>query len=656
LLPLAKAARRRPSIAIARLLSSATSASAKFQRRSVRILYGSQTGTAELFARQLAESLDDEESVSSVSVRGLDEAASPGEVLAPGELNLLLTSCAGKGEPPDNARRFHEWITAAATDDPSSAKLSDEVEFAVFGLGNQAAHPNNYNVVGKEFDARLEELGARRVKALGLGDDGGCLEDDFDRWSAEVAEMIAADSSSPSEAVESSSDGDGEVVEQSERKSEAAAAEPEAATIALLASTKRRAVALDPPKNRVVRRDLFHLTGSNRFYADGTAKLKVIDNHLLTSDGGDTSLHEIRVSLGVDYADEEREAPSYRTGDHLLVYPRNSEAIVAAYVELLGVDPHAIVSDDHDDVDEGSYPHPTGITVAETLSHCVDLGALPSPGVCRAILGRKQLDYLHEIANPRRTILDLCRQSGTKLSLEDFLHSAAPMKPRYYSIASSNLSHPDEVHLVFRPVHYVTGLGYLREGVCTSFLAHKGAQTKDHGAACLPALISPNPGFRLPGDPRIPVLFIGAGCGVAPLRGFIEERMARAKRDDVGPATLFVGFRTPQDEVYRDLTRKALEAGALTGTEVAYASGCDRPGQCEMNVADLLRREGKFVWDHFGAGGHAYVCGGARTFGAATEAVLLDVFQEYGNMDFDAALQHLRDLVEEGRLAEDLAN
>lgn len=610
----------------------------------IRILYGSQTGTAQLFAHQLAEGLEDE-GAEDVTVQGLDEEP-PNEILAPGNLNLVISSCAGKGEPPDNARKFYDWVM----NDPN-ARLPADVNFAVFGLGNESAHPNNYNVIGKRFDARLEELGGHRVKEMGLGDDGECIEGDFDEWMDEISKLIT--SSSSAESVDASASTDKEVVEEAaQQQPPRDEAESTTDTTRLIETKKHPTLVLDPAKGEVIRRDLFHLTGTNRFYAENTAKLKVIDNHLLTSDAGEASLHEITVSLGLDYANHDHRL-KYETGDHFLVYPRNSEAIVNAYVDMLGVDPHAVISEKNNE----SYPHPRGITIAETLNHCIDLGAPPTPKFSRLILGRRELNFVTEIANPRRTVIDLCHQAGAKLSLEDFLYNAVPMKPRYYSIASSDRKCPDEIQLVYRPVHYMTSLGYLREGVCTSFMSHKGVMQKGgHDIACLPALISPNPSFRLPGNHKTPVLFIGGGCGVAPIRAFVQERIIRANHHDMGPATLFLGYRNPQDEVYQHLVQRALKVGALTEAEIVYSSGCDAPEQCQMLVSDLVRLKGDHVWNHVQNGGHLYMCGGARTFGAAIEAALLDIFMERGNWDFDDALKYLRGLAEEGRLAEDLAN
>lgn len=93
-----------------------------------------------------------------------------------------------------------------------------------------------------------------------------------------------------------------------------------------------------------------------------------------------------------------------------------------------------------------------GLTVFETLTHCVDLGALPSPSFARMLIGKKDIDYKSEVAYPRRTVLDLALQYERKMSLEDLLYQVTPMKPRYYSIASSNIKHPNEIRLVYRRV------------------------------------------------------------------------------------------------------------------------------------------------------------------------------------------------------------
>ena len=51
-----------------------------------------------------------------------------------------------------------------------------------------------------------------------------------------------------------------------------------------------------------------------------------------------------------------------------------------------------------------------------------------------------------------------------------------------------------------------------------------------------------------------------------------------------------------------------------------------------------------------------FVCGGARTFGAAMENVLLESLQEHKSFTFEEAEEYLRQMLHEGRLCEDLAD
>ncbi len=57
------------------------------------------------------------------------------------------------------------------------------LNFAVFALGNKTYE--HFNEMGKFTDKRLEEVGARRLHKLGMGDDDANLEDDFITWKEE---------------------------------------------------------------------------------------------------------------------------------------------------------------------------------------------------------------------------------------------------------------------------------------------------------------------------------------------------------------------------------------------------------------------------------------------------------------------------------------
>eukprot|EP00980_Cylindrotheca_fusiformis_P013212 scaffold3359_cov123-Cylindrotheca_fusiformis.AAC.16 len=687
--------------------SSSASAASESAIDSINIYYASQGGTSQLFAHQLAEGIEEEVAAAAaasvdtagtipVDIKSLDEQSPENflEQFAATNKNLhfFLVSCAGVGEPPDNGREFYNYfISSTTTKDGGSNDISPlpNFRYAVFGLGNQRAHPNHYNVIGKRLNERFQKLGAQQLLPLGLGDDGDCIDDDFDQWMEQTLEFIQKTLSSKEETNSILSEAGTTATTSDDHESPAEADVLEAdyggddrktineqriecpAGIATSPDGTRRMslkyppLLLEPATRDVVSADLFHLqNGKQQFYSKETLPLTVRNNRLLTTDSGESGLLEIEVDIlgreGGTFLHGNNEDLSYTTGDHLLVYPRNSNAIVQGYVDILDVDPHARIVNGSND----SYPHPTGISIMETLVHCIDLGALPSPALSRFILGRKTVDYKREIAEPRRTIIDLLHETGTKLSLEDFLYMATPMRPRYYSIASSSVKHPSEIQLTYRPVKYMTSKGYLREGVCTSFLSHKGAmqqQSKDGEspkiqASRIPASIVRNDSFRLPINPETPVLMIGGGCGVAPIKAFLQERVFQSGTQQYGPGILFMGYRNPQDEVYKDLVHQAMTTGALTESKVVYSSGCSSPDQRCMMVSELVKEEGEKVWNHFESGGHTYLCGGAWNFGTAIKAELLEIVQAHGNMDFEAAEQYLRNLSDQQKLSADLAD
>jgi NADPH-ferrihemoprotein reductase len=604
----------------------------------------------------------------------------------------------GKNSPPTNADAVDTHNQCPHESSTSSS--SSDLEYTVFGLGNQQAHPNYYNVIAKGLDQRLEELGARRVQRLGLGDDGDCIEDDFDHWMDEFLGLLKKRHDTGGEPTAVAADIDKEEIDDSpaeaileedvllqETTTNQADTAPRISCPGATTpdgtrriSKKYPTLLLSQPESDVCRDDLFHLQGTKaEFYKSNTAKLHVLSNKILSPNAGEQALNEMRVSLqdfSLDNGTDD--SLGYRTGDHLVVYPRNSQCIVEAYLNhvLEEVDPHAIIvkvkgsgggGRESDGGDDDSYPYPRGLTVYETLSHCIDLGALPPPALARQILGRKKLEYKAEIANPRRTVIDLMLEhnNGNKLSLEDLFYRMVPMKPRYYSIASSNIATPDEIRLTFRQAKYMTSRGVMREGVATSFMTRKGvgggADTTaddDDYSNCghLPAYVHSNPTFRLPEDPKVPIMMIAGGCGVAPIRAFVDERIALQEPNKLGPGSLYLGFRNPSDAVYQSLIDKAMECGALTEAKVCFDHGCSKPNQQCMRVSELLRSDGEKVWEHIESGGFTYLCGGARTFGAAIESQLLEIFKEHGNMTLDEGAAYLRKLVESGRLMEDLAD
>ena len=136
---------------------------------SLTILFGSQTGTAEKIARQIAK-----QSKSHGCAPKVVDASTHATIDWAAEANLLIvTSTYGDGDMPDNAQNLWQWLQNA-TGTPFA-----HLKFAVLALGD--SNYEKFCAAGKKFDQRLEELGAKRIHP--------CVECDVD-YEAKAKEWI----------------------------------------------------------------------------------------------------------------------------------------------------------------------------------------------------------------------------------------------------------------------------------------------------------------------------------------------------------------------------------------------------------------------------------------------------------------------------------
>lgn len=146
----------------------------KYPKGKMSIYFGSQTGTAEGFARVLME----ESKKQGFDAATIDLEDFDADVLASTPLAVFLMATYGEGEPTDNAATFSKWMKN--NDDSISPNYLSNVKFCVFGLGNKQYE--HFNRMGKLTDECLGKLGGKRIMDVGLGDDDGALEDDFENW------------------------------------------------------------------------------------------------------------------------------------------------------------------------------------------------------------------------------------------------------------------------------------------------------------------------------------------------------------------------------------------------------------------------------------------------------------------------------------------
>lgn len=226
---------------------------------------------------------------------------------------------------------------------------------------------------------------------------------------------------------------------------------------------------------------------------------------------------------------------------------------------------------------------------------------------------------------------------------EAFLECLEPLQPRLYSISSSPLATPGELHLTVDAVRYDIA-DRRRLGVASTFLADRLAP-----GSTLRVYLQKAHGFGLPADPETPIIMVGPGTGIAPFRSFLWHRCA-AKAP--GKAWLFFGHqREATDFFYRDEIEGFLANGALTKLSTAWS----RDGGKKVYVQDRMREAGAELWGWLANdGAHFYVCGDAKRMAKDVETAVMALAMEHGRMGEAEAQKFLGDLKATGRYQADV--
>jgi cytochrome P450/NADPH-cytochrome P450 reductase len=176
------------------------------------------------------------------------------------------------------------------------------------------------------------------------------------------------------------------------------------------------------------------------------------------------------------------------------------------------------------------------------------------------------------------------------------------MTPRYYSISSSPLIAADRCSITAGIVSDKAWSGNgMYEGVASTYLRrHPAGNDVD-------AFVKDSKsGFRLPDDPATPIVMIGPGTGVAPFRGFLQERhVLRERGTALGPARLYFGCRRPDEDF---LYREELEGYAAEGIVELHVA-FSRVGAVKRYVQHRIAEHGDELWPLLEAGAIVYVCG-----------------------------------------------
>jgi sulfite reductase (NADPH) flavoprotein alpha-component len=229
-----------------------------------------------------------------------------------------------------------------------------------------------------------------------------------------------------------------------------------------------------------------------------------------------------------------------------------------------------------------------------------------------------------------------------KLSPAELVAALSKLQPRLYSIASSLKRYPEQAHLLVTNVGFVS-YGRARKGICTGFLSERIEE-----GTRVPAFIHSAKHFRLPEDPAAPIIMIGVGTGLAPYRGYLQERAAAGA---TGRNWLFFGEQRRAANFYHEQELNSYAAsGLLTRFETAFS----RDQSQKVYVQHRIRDAGRDVWSWLNDGAYLYVCGDAERMAPDVDAAIHAVVEEHGGMSKEAAAEYVANLRTQKRYRRDV--
>ncbi|KAI7282691.1 hypothetical protein KC345_g3350 [Hortaea werneckii] len=538
----------------------------------VTILWASQTGNAEGAAIGCAQRLQQ----AGYDVRLVNMNQYSLNDLTKNRFALFIASTFGAGDPPDNGDSFFQSLKA------EQAPLLQDLRYAVLAFGD-----SNYDLFcgfGRNLDTRLEELGALRLLDCAHCDTD--YQEQTDAWTNTVTELLSGFADSPGPSLPAAVHGSSSIP----------ATGPGPAS-----------------QNRELR-------GYHRNHPVPSRLL--FKQHLNKPGSGKETRH---------YAFDLKAAGlQFEAGDALGIWPANCPDLAGKLLHTLGIEPSTPVKVKG----AGALP------ITEALLRHFEIARI-TPDFLRFVRDRSQdmkLTKLLESGNQTelkqwmwgRQLIDVLQEFPFPLSAQEFLEQLKPLQPRLYSISSSPKANPNEVHITVSTVRYGNN-GSARKGVCSTFLADLATEDTE-----IPIFIQRNAHFRPPANPDVPMIMVGPGTGIAPFRGFLQERKAAGAR---GRNWLIFGEQHEDSDFY---FREELEAFQQEGFLHRLDTAFSRDQTDKIYVQHRILEHGAELWTWLQEGAHFYVCGDANQMAKEVDAALKNVIRQYGRMSAEEAGEYMK--------------
>jgi len=572
----------------------------------VTVLYGSDTGNAEMVAKNFQMEMKN---------RGMKAKCYAFDDISPQDLAdetkiLAVVATAGQGDMPGSAKKF--WADMEGFLETAPADFLKDTKYAVFGMGDSSYV--FFNESAKQFDQAFEKLGGQRLQATGMADDQhpARYDTELEEWTPDFYDNIEAP---PPPQVLPNPTHQVQILE---------AADEQAA---------RGKLPYTPHESTKVRL---------------TKKLSTVPP------GYERPIDHFEFDLSGS-------GLNYEQGDSLGVWPSNKPVQVEMMLKALNLKGDECLQIKAVDSNR-SVPLPEVVNVRTLFSDMMDIQGWPK----RRFYEMLKLSATDPVE--KEALEKLCSKEGKSIyqdyAAESYTYaellvkfpSAVPpvatlldyipdIKPRLYSIASSSrMRGQEECHLcIIRNDWNGKETGRDITGLATGWLEdlEPGADGLVlNGCTHLSAVL-------LPETHKTPMVMVGLGTGIAPMRAFIEERAA-AKRDgeECAPMALFFGARNRQEYSYEKEFTEYQKEGVLEHIHLALS----REQKEKIYVTHRLAQEKQLIYDLIHEqDGNLYLCGPGGNVPPQVRKAVITAIHECGGHSLEYAEKYVQDMQINGR-------
>jgi sulfite reductase (NADPH) flavoprotein alpha-component len=334
---------------------------------------------------------------------------------------------------------------------------------------------------------------------------------------------------------------------------------------------------------------------------------------------------------------------TYKCGDSVAILPKNNIVEVATILDLLKIQPDAEVeisqSGKRVSIFSALYEHFCITNLSrkflewflDFVSDSNDISYIGDEMLCsdeKCTMAAKSYSLLELL----KKFKNLCR-----IDAKELVRNLRKLAPRLYSIASSPLQNRDEIHVVVNVVSYTNFIGNRRHGIASTYLANDmniGTDTAN--------IFVINSMFALPADQTANIIMVGPGTGIAPFRGFLQEREHLKNRGGkIGSSWLFFGDRNyATDFLFRDEILNFKDSGILTNLHLAFSRDQDK----KIYVQDRMWENREDLWSWILDYAYIYVCGNASNMAVDVDNTLKRIAKEVGNLDAERSDEFFKTL------------